>query len=132
MPQFFHLPAVAIVARRPIGLLRLTLAFAFGGRGGFARLGNHRLADRLDRGGLRFSLSHSADRALVATTRNRAIGCDLEALRDVRLGQDLARRIFAPEEFEVLARLEGEAWQRAFFRCWTLKEAWLKARGDSA
>lgn len=107
-----------------LGIRAASVAFRYGVRG------KPELAPPLDRGGLRFSLSHSADRALVATTRNRAIGCDLEALRDVRSGQDLARRIFAPQEFEVLARLEGEAWQRAFFRCWTLKEAWLKARGD--
>jgi 4'-phosphopantetheinyl transferase len=63
-------------------------------------------------------------------TRDHAIGADIEAIRDVRSGADLARRIFAPGEIEVLEALEGEGWRRAFFRCWTLKEAWLKARGD--
>ena len=117
------------------GRLRMVLGAELGVRAGsvafrYGMRGKPDLAPPLDRSGLRFSLSHSADRALVATTRHRAIGADLEALRDVRSGRDLARRIFAPQEFEVLDRLEGEAWRRAFFRCWTLKEAWLKGRGD--
>jgi 4'-phosphopantetheinyl transferase len=107
-----------------LGVRAASVAFRYGLRG------KPDLAAPFDRGGLRFSLSHSADRALVAITRHRSIGCDLEAVRDVRSGQDLARRIFAPQEFGVLEGLEGEAWRRAFFRCWTLKEAWLKARGD--
>ena len=107
-----------------LGVRAASIGFRYGVRG------KPDLASPLDRSGLRFSLSHSADRALVAITRHRAIGCDLEAVRELRSGTDLARRIFAPAEIEALERLDGEPWRRAFFRCWTLKEAWLKARGD--
>lgn len=107
-----------------LGARAASVAFRYGARG------KPELAPPFDRSGVRFSLSHSADRALVALTRNRAIGCDLEAVRELRSGEVLARRIFAPAEVEVLEGLKGEAWRRAFFRCWTLKEAWLKARGD--
>lgn len=76
-----------------------------------------------------FSCSSSHDTALVAISGGGEIGVDLERHR--RLGTDLPAMAaaFAPGERDALAALAGEAQERAFFDCWTRKEAVLKALG---
>jgi len=76
-----------------------------------------------------FSCSSSHDTALVAISAGGEIGVDLERHR--RLGPDLLAMAaaFAPDERDGIAALAGEARQRAFFDCWTRKEAVLKALG---
>lgn len=74
-----------------------------------------------------FSLTHSGDRALLAVTREAVVGADIEAVRPV--DSDLARSAFAPGEYEVLVALPVGERVAAFFRGWTRKEAYLKARG---
>jgi 4'-phosphopantetheinyl transferase len=43
---------------------------------------------------------------------------------------DIARRHFSEGEFAALDRLQDEARQLAFYRCWTRKEAYIKALGE--
>jgi 4'-phosphopantetheinyl transferase len=80
--------------------------------------------------GLRFNLSHAADRALVGVTRGREIGVDLEYVRPMPELESLARRFFSEPERVALAALPRPRRLRAFFRCWTRKEAYIKAIGD--
>lgn len=75
-----------------------------------------------------FNLSHSADLAAIAISRDFEVGVDIERLRPVR--RDLPKRYFSPREAMALDALEGDAWQIAFFRCWTRKEAFIKALGE--
>jgi 4'-phosphopantetheinyl transferase len=42
----------------------------------------------------------------------------------------LAKRFFSPREYDVLHALPEEARNRAFFNCWTRKEAYIKGRGE--
>ncbi|MGH7543772.1 MAG: 4'-phosphopantetheinyl transferase family protein [Gemmatimonadota bacterium] len=88
--------------------------------------GKPRLADGED---LDFNLAHSEDVALVAVTRGRAVGVDVERLRRGVPYDRLARRFFAPCEAEALRRVPTRLRPAAFFACWTRKEAWLKASG---
>ena len=80
--------------------------------------------------GAAFSLSHSGDRAAVATTRPGVnIGVDLERVR-VRPQLDrLAARVFADDEYERWHRLAPRVRPRVFAQRWTEVEAVLKARG---
>lgn len=80
--------------------------------------------------GLRFSLSHSGDIAVVAVAAKIRVGVDAERVRPVRRLLRIARRYFAPSEYRRLRELgdEGER-ARVFLRCWTRKEAFLKALG---
>lgn len=80
-------------------------------------------------GNLDFNLAHSDDLALVAVTRGRAVGVDLERMRRGVPHERLARRFFAPGEAEALRRVPARLRPAAFFACWTRKEAWLKASG---
>jgi 4'-phosphopantetheinyl transferase len=79
---------------------------------------------------LRFNLSHSHRLALLAVTAERAVGVDIEGVhRDVG-DEQIARRFFSSAEVSVLLGLPEAERRAAFFRCWTRKEAYLKARGD--
>lgn len=109
---------------RELGLAPERVAFVYG-RHGKPSLGPSQAA-----GGLRFNLSHSGGRALLAWTRGREIGADLELIRPVRFGMKIARRFFSDDEQDALRGLEGPEWDAAFFRCWTRKEAFIKAVGD--
>lgn len=76
-----------------------------------------------------FNISHSGDAALIAVTRGRAVGVDLE-LRTHRLKRDeLAARFFSPAECRTYFELPEAQRPAAFYRVWTCKEAYLKAIG---
>lgn len=79
---------------------------------------------------LQFSLSHSGELAVLAVARGRPVGADVEAILPERATPEIAARFFSPEEAQGLGRLPQERRAEAFFRCWTRKEAYVKARGD--
>lgn len=95
----------------------------------YQELGKPALADDLNALSLHFNLSHSADGAVLAITRDLPLGVDLEQVRPMENMLDLARRYFAPREAEELAGVAEHEKARAFFNCWTRKEAILKACG---
>jgi 4'-phosphopantetheinyl transferase len=80
--------------------------------------------------GLRFNLSHSHELVLYAFTRGRDVGVDLEYMRADFAGEEIAARFFSAREVSMLRSLPAEARTRAFFNCWTRKEAYIKARGE--
>lgn len=78
---------------------------------------------------LRFNLSHSSHRALLAVVRGREIGVDIEERRGMPDAEEIARRHFAPAEFEQWLAVAPPRRSAAFFSCWTRKEAYVKAVG---
>jgi 4'-phosphopantetheinyl transferase len=78
---------------------------------------------------LRFNLSHSKEVALLGVTRNAELGVDVEHIRADFATEDIARRFFSRAEVEVFNALPVEEQVAAFFRCWTRKEAYIKAIG---
>jgi 4'-phosphopantetheinyl transferase len=79
---------------------------------------------------LHFNLSNSEELALVAFCREAEVGADLERLRPMPDCLHIAERFFSAAERQALAAQPPEELDRAFFRCWTRKEAYLKAVGD--
>jgi 4'-phosphopantetheinyl transferase len=79
---------------------------------------------------LRFSLSHSGDIAVVAVSRGRDVGVDVERVRALDDLDGFAARYFSPAERDALARVPSGERPRAFFEIWTLKEAYLKSCGE--
>jgi 4'-phosphopantetheinyl transferase len=75
---------------------------------------------------LRFNLSHSNDRCLLAVTLEADVGIDVECYREGRDYMALARRFFSENE---LLLLENTSSSGLFHRMWVLKEAAVKARG---
>ena len=79
---------------------------------------------------LQFNVSHSGDRAIFAFTPACELGIDLEKLRPISHMQDIANRFFCPAEAAELMSLPEDQRDRAFFLCWTRKEAYIKATGQ--
>lgn len=80
--------------------------------------------------GLTFNVSHGGDVAVAAFARSGRVGVDVEEIRPERDVRRLARRFFAPAENAALGVLDGQALVAAFYRCWTRKEAFVKAVGE--
>ena len=78
---------------------------------------------------LRFNLSHTRGAALCGVARRRDLGVDLEAVDRQASCVELADRYFAPAEVADLRRHAPQRQREAFFDYWTLKEAYIKARG---
>jgi 4'-phosphopantetheinyl transferase len=78
---------------------------------------------------LEFNLSHADDRVVFAFAR-WPVGIDVERIRPLPDLLAIAARFFAPGEYDAMQRLTGAPLQDMFFRCWTLKEAYVKAVGD--
>lgn len=92
--------------------------------------GKPALAREFCRGNLRFNLSHSGDVAVYAISRGREIGVDVEAVRVMPDGDDIAARFFSVRENETYRGLDARDRPLGFFQCWTRKEAFIKALGD--
>ncbi len=77
-----------------------------------------------------FNLSHTSAFAALAVTSApvAALGLDIERIRPIE--RDIATRFFSAAEVAALDRHPPDARMAAFYRCWTRKEAFVKARGD--
>ena len=113
------------------GVLRLLLAyylerrpceieFAYGLKGKPAILGASRV---------RFNASHSADMAVYAFTLDCELGIDVEKIRELSDLASISSRFFCTAEASELLSLSPDDRRPAFFRCWTRKEAYVKAVG---
>jgi 4'-phosphopantetheinyl transferase len=78
---------------------------------------------------LRFNTSRSEDLAVFAIGRDRELGVDVERVRTDMDFEPLVDRVLSVAERGALDQLAPEARRRAFYRCWTRKEAYLKALG---
>lgn len=79
---------------------------------------------------VRFNVSNAGDRLLLAVALGREIGVDLEEVRAMPDAAPIARRFFSSVENEAFAAVPPDARDRAFFTCWTRKEAFIKAVGE--
>lgn len=78
---------------------------------------------------LHFNLSHTEGAAVIAITRARPVGVDVERIRQNLNPLELADRFFSREESEWLRAQPPSQQFSAFFACWTAKEAYVKACG---
>jgi 4'-phosphopantetheinyl transferase len=78
---------------------------------------------------LHFNLSHTDGMGICAVALGREVGADVERVDSRTPSREVAERFFAPPEHRTLTSLEGDAFRQRFFRYWTLKEAYIKARG---
>jgi len=98
------------------------VAFRFGPRGKPMLQGDSRM---------RFNMAHSGSLALYAITVDCEIGVDVEELRDIPELEQVASHYFSKAEaLQLLSIADEMATREAFYRCWTRKEAYIKAVGD--
>jgi 4'-phosphopantetheinyl transferase len=91
--------------------------------------GKPRLAAALPHNRLEFNISHSYERALVAATQELVVGVDLEFVKSEFGFHEVAERFFTQREVSALRALPRSLQSQAFYKCWTSKEAFLKAKG---
>lgn len=104
-----------------LGVPPRSLTFSYGAHGKPALEGAHASLD--------FNVSHSGEMAVVAAAWRRAVGVDVEQWRPLPDLEAIAARVFAPAERATLGALADAERPAAFFRCWTRKEAFIKATG---
>ena len=91
--------------------------------------GKPALASESGEAAIRFNVSHSYGVALYAVTRDREVGIDVELIRSDLKVEQIAARFFSRHEIATLRALPADLQEAAFFRCWTRKEAYIKATG---
>ncbi len=78
---------------------------------------------------LRFNLSNTTGLVACLVARDRELGVDVEPTERRGETVSIADRFFSPVEVDALRALPAEDQRRRFFEYWTLKEAYIKARG---
>jgi 4'-phosphopantetheinyl transferase len=78
---------------------------------------------------VQFNMSHSGQVVVVAVTRGRHIGVDVEMMRPLKDYASIARLNFTAEERAWIESAPSESQQNAFFKSWARKEAVIKAVG---
>jgi 4'-phosphopantetheinyl transferase len=130
----FKLDRVRFIMAR--GMLRIILSRYFEKkpnqlRFNYSSYGKPSLADISGEDMLRFNVSHSHGLAMYAVTRNREVGIDLERIIPGIEFEQIAKQFFSTRENIILREIpKGKARERAFYNCWTRKEAYIKARGE--
>jgi 4'-phosphopantetheinyl transferase len=95
----------------------------------YGREGKPALAERFACSGWRFNLSHCGELAVYAFSRAGEVGVDVEAVHAIAEADAIAARVFSRREHEAYRALAPTQRRLAFFRCWTRKEAFVKALG---
>jgi 4'-phosphopantetheinyl transferase len=83
----------------------------------------------LENSEIRFNVSHSHSLAMIAIAQGREVGCDVEWIDPSFARETIPEHFFSPYEVAALRTLRVEDQCDAFFRCWTRKEAFIKACG---
>lgn len=76
-----------------------------------------------------FNLSHTDGLVMLGVTSKKALGVDVECVTSKDAPIEHADRFFAAGEAADLYALPEHGRQERFFELWTLKEAYIKARG---
>ncbi len=100
------------------------LEFSYGTHGKPALANGHASSN------LRFNLSRRAGLALIAVTRGRELGVDVELVRADVPFFEIADVSFSSAESATLHSLPESLRVAGFYNCWTRKEAYVKARGE--
>ncbi len=80
--------------------------------------------------GLEFNLSHAGNLAAYGFVRDCTVGIDIEQIRTLEDAEALAQIVLSPNELSDLQRVGPLQYLPTFFRCWTRKEAYMKAIGE--
>ena len=104
-----------------VGVPPLALSFDYGPHG------KPSLASHFQQ--IPFNLSHSDGVALLAVGGNARLGIDIERVSEDVEVDGISRQFFSSAEYAAICNLPPSLRNLAFFKCWTSKEAYVKAAG---
>ncbi|WP_096716431.1 4'-phosphopantetheinyl transferase family protein [Paraburkholderia acidicola] len=78
---------------------------------------------------LAFNVSHSGSQALIALSAQRTIGVDIEKLDAALDWREISEVALSADEHTQVESMPDDLQPQMFMRCWTAKEALLKATG---
>lgn len=96
----------------------------------YGKHGKPMLADTLGDGIIYFNMSHSEGLALYGFSLDREIGVDIERFCEIPEIDKIVEQLFSKKENDIFRSLPENEKKEAFFKCWTRKEAFVKAVGD--
>lgn len=76
-----------------------------------------------------FNLSNTETLIACAVCKQQDIGFDIETMQHKSSTVEIAKRFFSKQEVEALLEVKQEQQRQRFFQYWTLKEAFIKAKG---
>lgn len=79
---------------------------------------------------IKFNVSHTKERLIIATHPEYDIGVDIERYED-KDNTDIMKRFFHPDEIDIYLALSTQERKKAFYQLWVIKEAVAKALGVS-
>jgi 4'-phosphopantetheinyl transferase len=85
---------------------------------------------QLDKSPLKFNISHSQNKVIYSFNTENDIGVDIEVINKKIEINKLVNRFFSVSEAETINALDPKIAHNYFFRCWTRKEAFIKAHGQ--
>jgi len=88
------------------------------------------LTNSFRNGRIDFNMTRSEGLALYGFARDRQIGVDVERIRDLPEMDRIVEIFFSERENDIFRSLPENRKKEAFFRCWTRKEAFIKATGN--
>jgi 4'-phosphopantetheinyl transferase len=77
---------------------------------------------------LKFNVSHSGNLAIIGFVLNNDIGVDIEQLKYDFDVMDIVDNYFSQHEIETLKKFPNQELTQGFYRCWTRKESFIKAK----
>jgi len=86
--------------------------------------------DNRDNSALCFNLSHTEGLVACAVALEHDVGIDVENAQKRAINLDIADRFFSSLEIQALRSLPVSERRKRFFDYWTLKESYIKARGQ--
>ena len=79
---------------------------------------------------LHFNISHSGKILVMAFSRQYPLGVDVEQVKSDFDVLTIAKHYFSSKEQIALKKLKDSEQPRGFYRCWTRKESFIKAKGS--
>lgn len=79
--------------------------------------------------GISFNVSHSENYVLCGVAKSSFVGVDVEFNKKTIEFEDIASKFFSSQEYDTMMSLPTKERSKAFFNCWTRKEAYVKAKG---
>lgn len=96
----------------------------------FNNYGKPKISPPQNHQALQFNVSHSHRMAAFIFSVGKPVGVDIEYIKPLKNLSGLAEHVCSPIELQEFNAMEQHLREDAFFRLWTRKEAFIKAKGQ--